>query len=80
MKLNTDLKILHNGLLDMVTAAAMIILNIETATEIRAKMDKLLESNQHWKSCQDGSYEMALSMSGYYDLQAQLAQLLTEEK
>jgi hypothetical protein len=51
-----------------------------TATEIRAKMDKLLESNQHWKSCQDGSYEMALSMSGYYDLQAQLAQFLTEEK
>ena len=43
-----------------------------TATEIRAKMDKLLESNQHWKSCQDGSYEMALSMSGYYDLRAQL--------
>jgi hypothetical protein len=43
-----------------------------TATEIRAKMDALLESNKHWKSCQDGSYEMALSMSGYYDLRSQL--------
>jgi|694.fasta_scaffold09866_32 hypothetical protein len=43
-----------------------------TETEIRAKMDALLESNKHWKSCQDGSYEMALSMSGYYDLRSQL--------
>ena len=43
-----------------------------TETEIRAKMDALLESNKHWKSCQDGSYEMALSLSGYYDLRSQL--------
>lgn len=43
-----------------------------TAAEIQTKLDALLESNQHWKSCQDGSYEMALSMSGYYDLRAQL--------
>ena len=43
-----------------------------TATEIQTKLDALLESNKHWKSCQDGSYEMALSMSGYYDLRAQL--------
>jgi hypothetical protein len=29
------LKILHNGLLDMVTAVAMIILSIETATDLQ---------------------------------------------
>ncbi len=51
-----------------------------TATEIRAKMDLLLEANQHWKSCQDGSYEMALSMSGFYDLKRQLAHLVKEPK
>jgi hypothetical protein len=26
--------------------------------------DKMLEEHAHWKSCQDGSYEMALSMAG----------------
>jgi hypothetical protein len=49
-----------------------------TATEIQVKMDLLLEANQHWKSCQDGSYEMALSMSGYYDLKEQLARMLKD--
>lgn len=50
-----------------------------TATEIQVKMDMLLEANQHWKSCQDGSYEMALSMSGFYDLKEQLTQLVMEQ-
>ena len=49
-----------------------------TAAEIQTKLDALLESNKHWKSCQDGSYEMALSMSGYYDLRAKLAEMLKE--
>ena len=49
-----------------------------TATEIQVEMDMLLEANQHWKSCQDGSYEMALSMSGFYDLKEQLAQMLKD--
>lgn len=49
-----------------------------TATEIQAKLDAILDSNQHWMSCQDGSYEMALSMSGYYELKEQLDQLLKD--
>ena len=49
-----------------------------TATELQTKLDAILESNQHWKNCQDGSYEMALSMSGYYDLKKQLTQLLED--
>lgn len=39
--------------------------------EIKAKMEELKAKNAHWKSCQDGSYEMALDRSGYYDLLAQ---------
>lgn len=43
--------------------------------EIEAKMKKILERNSHWKSCQDGSYEMALSMDGYYKLNDELKSL-----
>ncbi len=39
--------------------------------EIKTKMDELLKSNEHWKKCQDGSYEMALFMSGYDKLKEQ---------
>jgi hypothetical protein len=39
--------------------------------EIKAKMDEIKASNEHWKSCQDGSYEMALHMDGYWDLKKQ---------
>jgi hypothetical protein len=39
--------------------------------EIKAKMDEIAASNEHWKSCQDGSYEMAMDRSGYYELAKQ---------
>ena len=39
--------------------------------EIKAKIAALEESNAHWKSCQDGSYEMAMDRSGYYELAEQ---------
>jgi hypothetical protein len=42
-----------------------------TAAEIQTKLDALLESNKHWKSCQDGSYEMALDRAGYWELSKQ---------
>lgn len=45
--------------------------------EIEQKMKIILERNSHWKSCQDGSYEMALSMDGYYKLNDELKQLKT---
>jgi hypothetical protein len=39
--------------------------------EIKAKMDEMLASCDHWKKSQDGSYEMALDRRGYYKLQEQ---------
>ena len=36
--------------------------------EIKAKMDEIAARNEHWKKCQDGSYEMALDRAGYYKL------------
>ena len=36
--------------------------------EIEKQMDEILARNSYWKSCQDGSYEMALSHAGYYKL------------
>ena len=32
---------------------------------LQARAKAILESNAHWKSCQDGSYEMALHYAGY---------------
>ena len=34
---------------------------------LQARLKSILESNAHWKSCQDGSYEMALHNSGYWE-------------
>ncbi len=39
--------------------------------EIKAKMEELKAKNAHWKSCQDGSYEMALDRAGYWELYEQ---------
>jgi hypothetical protein len=39
--------------------------------EIKAKIAALEESNAYWKSCQDGSYEMAMDRSGFYELAKQ---------
>jgi hypothetical protein len=43
--------------------------------ELTEKMKALLERNAHWRNCSDGSYEMALSVSGYYDLGDELKEL-----
>ena len=34
---------------------------------LQARVKAILESQAHWKSCQDGSYEMALHNSGYWE-------------
>lgn len=39
--------------------------------EIKAKMDEIKARNEHWKKCQDGSYEMALDRAGYWELSEQ---------
>lgn len=46
--------------------------------ELEKQAADILARNQHWKSCQDGSYEMALSYAGYYKLIDQIC-LLREE-
>lgn len=43
--------------------------------EIEAQMADLRESNAHWKRCQDGSYEMALDVAGYWKLHQELQEL-----
>ena len=43
--------------------------------EIKAKIDEIAARNEHWKKCQDGSYEMALDRAGYWKLKDQLKEL-----
>jgi hypothetical protein len=38
---------------------------MSTLEELQAKAAAILKSCEHWKSCQDGSYEMALHYAGY---------------
>lgn len=40
--------------------------------ELQKKADEIRKSCQHWLSCQDGSYEMALSMAGYFKILRQI--------
>ena len=42
---------------------------------LQARVKAILESQAHWKSCQDGSYEMALHNSGYWDVLEQIKKL-----
>ena len=43
----------------------------ETELQIKQIKDKC----EHWKSCQDGSYQMALDSAGYYKLVDRLEEL-----
>lgn len=36
------------------------------------KAARILEYCEHWKSCQDGSYEQALHSCGYYELEEEI--------
>ena len=46
--------------------------------ELKAKAVQIISSRSHWASCQDGSYEMALSEAGYYRLLKEIADLEKE--
>ena len=46
-----------------------------TEEQILAEMEKILAAQAHWKSAQDGSYEMALHYAGYSRLSKQLKEL-----
>ena len=39
-----------------------------TIEEMKQKLDEIAKKNAHWKTCQDGSYEMALNEDGYWKL------------
>ncbi len=42
---------------------------------LQSEIDQILAENEHWKQCQDGSYEMALSHAGIYELYEELREL-----
>lgn len=41
---------------------------MENISDLQKEANEILESCAHWKSCQDGSYEMALTMAGYFEV------------
>ena len=43
-----------------------------TLQEMKDKAEAIHSSQSSWKTSQDGSYEMALSHAGYYDLCAKI--------
>jgi hypothetical protein len=43
-----------------------------TLQELKDRAETIHSNNSHWKSSQDGSYEMALSYAGYYKVCAQI--------
>ena len=47
----------------------------EQINTLEEKANDILARCESWKKCQDGSYEMALSNSGYYDLIKQVQAL-----
>lgn len=48
---------------------------VTPADALKARMSAIEAQCHGWKSCRDGSYEMALHSSGYYKLQDQLEAL-----
>ena len=42
---------------------------------LQARAQAILESNAYWKNSQDGSYEMALHNSGYWEVLEQIKKL-----
>ena len=46
-----------------------------TLEELEAQAAAILAYNAHWKSCQDGSYEMAMHNSRYYQILERIKEL-----
>lgn len=46
--------------------------------ELESKRLSILNSQKHWKNCQDGSYEMALHYAGYNDCMNEIYRRETE--
>jgi len=47
---------------------------------LQAKAKAILENCEHWKSCQDGSYEMSLHYAGYDQVVKQIQELKNESR
>jgi len=45
---------------------------MKTLEELQVKAAAILASCEHWKSCQDGSYEMALHYAGFNEVMKQI--------
>lgn len=45
---------------------------------LKVRTTEILRRNSYWESCNDGSYEMALSNAGYYDLCKKIRELESE--
>lgn len=41
----------------------------------KEKANEILARNEHWKRCQDGSYECALSHDGFYEIWNKIKEL-----
>jgi hypothetical protein len=52
------------------SAEVFATLGVRSLEEAEARMARILEKNQHWRECADGSYEMALMLDGYWVLEA----------
>lgn len=42
--------------------------DLETLETLKMAAEAIKQRNAYWQGCNDGSYEMALDMSGYYDI------------
>lgn len=54
--------------------------DLDTLESLREAAAAILQRNAHWKSCNDGSYEMALDNSGYYRIREKIRVLESELK
>ena len=45
---------------------------VDQFTELMSWKESILKRNEHWKSCQDGSYELALVCAGLPQIEKQL--------
>lgn len=57
-------------------AAVFRILAITTPQEAEERMARIREKNEHWRECADGSWEMAMTLDGYYVLEALRREML----
>lgn len=52
--------------------------DLDTLESLREAAAAILQRNSYWKSCNDGSYEMALDNAGYYRIREKIRALESE--